>query len=312
MTFATIGARLFRTTHPRSILMPYVAGGDFPSEVSNMFEEWPVETHVLHRPEEPSARGRVSYAKDNTNRKSFLRLTKPLPFDVIDLQPHLSQINAYHFFGTPAYLESQTLKIFANFKGPQDRPWVAWEPEAKSCRPDTLAEHAEAARRCNVFSPNHLEIHSFFGESHPSGHFDRAEVERDAEAFLQHDQSDNPAVSVGGRGCIIVRAAEHGCLFMNWEKWFWMPAYYPADSAKIVDPTGCGNAFLGGFLVGLQIEGRLQAAVAYGAVAASFVIEQVGVPERMGTGEEEKWNGDSVWDRLDRFQGRLAAEALQP
>jgi sugar/nucleoside kinase (ribokinase family) len=45
----------------------------------------------------------------------------------------------------------------------------------------------------------------------------------------------------------------------------------PAASADPVDPTGCGDAFCGGFLAGLTESGDLRTAMAHGAVAAAFV-----------------------------------------
>lgn len=50
----------------------------------------------------------------------------------------------------------------------------------------------------------------------------------------------------------------------------------PAASADPVDPTGCGDAFCGGFLVGLTESNDLRTALAHGAVAAAFVAEDHG------------------------------------
>jgi len=57
----------------------------------------------------------------------------------------------------------------------------------------------------------------------------------------------------------------------------WIPAYH-TDKSKVVDPTGGGNTFLGGLAVALARGKSLEEAAAWGAVAASFAIEQVGVP----------------------------------
>ena len=46
-----------------------------------------------------------------------------------------------------------------------------------------------------------------------------------------------------------------------------------AATTDLVDPTGCGDAFCGGFLVGLRETGDLRTALAHGAVAASFAGE---------------------------------------
>ena len=50
----------------------------------------------------------------------------------------------------------------------------------------------------------------------------------------------------------------------------------PAVTGRVVDPTGCGDAFCGGFLVGLAESADLPAAMAYGSAAASFAAEDHG------------------------------------
>ncbi|KAJ4013883.1 hypothetical protein NW752_005595 [Fusarium irregulare] len=85
----------------------------------------------------------------------------------------------------------------------------------------------------------------------------------------------------------------------------WVPAYH-TDSTKVIDPTGGGNTFLGGLGVALARGESLEEAVAWGAVAASFAIEQVGVPT-LGRDAEgcETWNGQNVEARLTEFRERL-------
>ena len=50
----------------------------------------------------------------------------------------------------------------------------------------------------------------------------------------------------------------------------------PAYRSKMVDPTGAGDVFAGGFLAGLLITGSPTQAVMYGNVAASFAVEGSG------------------------------------
>jgi len=52
----------------------------------------------------------------------------------------------------------------------------------------------------------------------------------------------------------------------------------PAVPAKIVDVTGAGNAYCGGFLAGIGSGLALAEAAARAAVSASFALEQFGVP----------------------------------
>ncbi|KAL2114354.1 hypothetical protein VUR80DRAFT_8869 [Thermomyces stellatus] len=85
----------------------------------------------------------------------------------------------------------------------------------------------------------------------------------------------------------------------------WIPAYH-GDASKVVDPTGGGNAFLGGLSVALARGKSIEEAVAWGSVSASFVIEQVGLPT-LGRDEDgnETWNGERPDVRLKDFQRRL-------
>ena len=79
----------------------------------------------------------------------------------------------------------------------------------------------------------------------------------------------------------------------------------------VVDPTGAGNAFLGGCAIGLLANGLsmnmscFERAAVYGSVAASFAVEQVGMPKLLqgkdGLGEEEQWNNEFVSERLKSY-----------
>lgn len=91
----------------------------------------------------------------------------------------------------------------------------------------------------------------------------------------------------------------------------WIPAYWTHENAhKVVDPTGGGNTFLGGLAVGLARGHSMEEAVCWGSVAASFAIEQVGVPE-LGKNEngDETWNGVRVADRLQQLRDRIGFSA---
>ncbi|CAK7198257.1 hypothetical protein SEUCBS139899_000916 [Sporothrix eucalyptigena] len=80
----------------------------------------------------------------------------------------------------------------------------------------------------------------------------------------------------------------------------------PSKKLEVVDPTGGGNAFLGGFTVAVARGKGLDEAAAWGNVAASFAIEQVGVPV---LGEDangqETWNGVRVEDRYGEYETLL-------
>jgi sugar/nucleoside kinase (ribokinase family) len=85
----------------------------------------------------------------------------------------------------------------------------------------------------------------------------------------------------------------------------WVPAYHQ-NPEHVVDPTGGGNCFLGGFGVALARGKSVEEAAVWGTVAASLAIEQVGIPTlQRESPAGETWNGMKVDDRLKEFQQRL-------
>lgn len=82
-----------------------------------------------------------------------------------------------------------------------------------------------------------------------------------------------------GPKMILVKKGEHGVLFFCDKFIFSIPAY-PTD--KVIDPTGAGDTFAGGFMGYLTKvkkinEGNLKKAITYGTIAASFNVEDFGL-----------------------------------
>jgi len=82
-----------------------------------------------------------------------------------------------------------------------------------------------------------------------------------------------------GPEMILIKKGEHGVLFFSDKFIFSIPAY-PTD--KVIDPTGAGDTFAGGFMGYLTKVKRinqtsLKKAIAYGTVAASFNVEDFGL-----------------------------------
>ena len=79
-----------------------------------------------------------------------------------------------------------------------------------------------------------------------------------------------------GANVLCLRLGPNGSLVVDAksEKAFLIPAI----PVPVVDAVGAGNAYCGGFLVGWCETHDLQTAGVYGAVASSFMLEQVGPP----------------------------------
>lgn len=111
-----------------------------------------------------------------------------------------------------------------------------------------------------------------------------------------------------GPRILIIKKGEHGAMLFIDGVVFVAPAYPLED---IQDPTGAGDAFMGGFAGYLSREGHLDTdalkrAVIYGSTMASFCVERFG-PERLLTLTE-----DAINTRLQAFCDLSAIPAIVP
>lgn len=80
---------------------------------------------------------------------------------------------------------------------------------------------------------------------------------------------------------VIIKKGEHGALIFHEEEYFFCPAYLSID---VIDPTGAGDTFAGGFIGYLyQLSKQryitfedMKAALIFGSVMASFCVEHLG------------------------------------
>jgi sugar/nucleoside kinase (ribokinase family) len=88
---------------------------------------------------------------------------------------------------------------------------------------------------------------------------------------------------------IIVKKGEHGSLFLNGDTIFPAPAY-PME--EIVDPTGAGDSFAGGFIGYIAKQNKtnidtMKEAVIYGNVMGAFAVEDFGVKRLLAITKED-------------------------
>lgn len=133
---------------------------------------------------------------------------------------------------------------------------ISIEPFKPAERLPTQAELSELLGKMDIFSANQLEARSL------------VDVEDPREQAL-HLAETGPRV-------VVIRLGSQGSLILDRETG--ELARVPAVPVKVLDPVGAGNAYCGGFLVGWSQTKDVKTAGIYGAVAASFLVEQVGLP----------------------------------
>ena len=190
-------------------------------------------------------------------------------------------------------------------RGSTPRPLFIWEPVPDLCTAEEWENCLKALKYVDVVSPNHGELGGFFGrDTNGKDGVNSRLIERLCDRWLEK------GVGSDGHGGIVVRCGKDGCLVTRKSLRKWLPAYHQS-AEKVADPTGGGNGFLGGLAVGLVRAGdtpgmeNLEEAAVWGSIAASFAIEQVGMPVLSHGSQGETWNGVRVEDRLVEFKSRL-------
>lgn len=204
---------------------------------------------------------------------------------------------------------------------PSARSKIVFEPIPDLCLPSEFESLKLALRAVDVMSPNAEEL---------AGFFDATKVRKQSEMA---DLIMRSGIGMDRSGALVVREGKDGVTIYT-NRWsVHLPAYHTAASSNMVkDPTGGGNAYLGGLAMGLNrkvepktelfdelLEGTLVAlqkfgssastllyAGIYASVAASYVIEQAGMPSLSvsADGGEGLWNGESVASRLGKYIAR--------
>jgi sugar/nucleoside kinase (ribokinase family) len=118
------------------------------------------------------------------------------------------------------------------------------------------------------------------------------------------------AVMEMGPHVVVAKQGEYGAALFAGDRFFALPAYPLED---VIDPTGAGDSFAGGFLGYLaaqgpeagEDEGELRRAMTYGSVLGSFCVEEFGT-ERL-----QRLTRDEIEERFAAFKQITSFEEIR-
>ncbi|KAL8719548.1 MAG: hypothetical protein Q9225_003447 [Loekoesia sp. 1 TL-2023] len=319
--YAALGARLFRSP-PLSSKVGWVVhqGHDFPSHIKETIDSWNTNCHFVQTPDRQTTRAWNRY--EPTGYRSFKYLNDKVRVDEHYLTAEQLTSKIYHFICSADRcidlvrgIRDKRKKIAEanntddhSAKAMIDPPVFIWEPFPALCKPSELRGFLKATKSVDIVSPNLDEFCSLLDIgidlAQPCGWASLRQKCREIIEFV----SENSEVA------LVVRLGEKGCCVAQPDRYLRLPAYHEQDAAsRVTDPTGGGNTFLGGFGIGILQSSEpsraacFEQAACYGAVAASFAIEQVGTPilDRSPS-QGELWNGVKVESRLEEYRQRVA------
>ena len=99
---------------------------------------------------------------------------------------------------------------------------------------------------------------------------------------------------------LIIKKGEHGAVLLSKNSYFAAPAF-PLKS--VIDPTGAGDSFAGGFVgylakVGKFSEAAMRTAVVYGNIIASFNVEDFSFKKLISLSKKQL---DKRYDRYKKI-----------
>ena len=327
-TYAALGCRLFLPKLSDSTVITHVihhGEDDFPTSVVKEIRDW--ETHALFDKATNGYTNRGLNTYDDNGVRHFKHVHKPPNrVEVPDLQgkfgSQLTNGDIYHMICSPY----RCVALCDMLKRCDCRSWkeigssqiIIWEPNEGDCTPNNRESFQQALNYVDVFSPNLEELCSLYRRKIDleDGEVGYQQLDSVCRDLLKSTNNASVAlvIRLGDKGCYIQPplhekagsphhfAASEGREASHATR---IPAYKIKD---VVDVTGAGNAFLGGFAYGMyrvplssKIT-QLETAAICGTVAASFAIEQVGMPKLKhevlnGTGYTETWNDARPLDR---------------
>ena len=210
---------------------------------------------------------------DNNPSAHFARIGQPLPPELKDYNTSTEGQEDRQRFGELAVRPTDVPKIFEDVQSLHISPCdyltqrtlpeamrsagiktITCDPSVRFMQPSLKKEVAEVVRGLSAFIPSEMEARSYY---------------RNENIDLWEACAEFNAM---GCAIIVIKRGSNGAyLFNNNEKW-----HIPSYPVTVRDVTGAGDAYSGGFNVGLAEKADPLEAALRGAVSASIVVENIG------------------------------------
>jgi sugar/nucleoside kinase (ribokinase family) len=252
-------------------------GRDFSDDLLEVLQDYFDLQGLVVRRDLPNPRAWQNFDEDG--RRSEVFRTSYEDFLKISPQPEELSLDRLRAHGVhlQAHSPEPCLQWIDRLRAAGD-PYILYEPWDIFCTPENYACFALLSSRCNAVSPNLNEARSLTGLQEPL----------EIAARLLETGVPLVALRMGAEGSLI--ASQEGDLLR-------VPAV-PVE--QIVDVTGAGNAFCGGWITGIVETGSISEAARRAAVSASLAIEQYGALYAL----------DGLADRVEAHLGKAVVSRM--
>ncbi len=215
---------------------------------------------------EPLPDGLAGYV-NSTPAQDQLGESDPLSVEAQDWPEHYGNVSAIHLAPMPIRCHLD-LPEFLRQRGVS---FISLDPGERYMIPTLVDSIAEVVSKIDCFLPSIQEIRSLFGK----------QITFEKAALLFHDWGVPTVIIKRGRQGVLSSEKKSGQIIR-------FKPFQRTRHDSVIDVTGAGDAFCGGFLSGWMKTGNSSMAINYGLVSSSIVIEGYGASHALTRQEEAR------------------------
>lgn len=246
-THAAMGMRVWS----KSVGLVANIGDDFPPEIMERLEN-AFDVRGLIKLDMITVRAWQLFEADG-RRTEILRSEQN---NLDQLKPHIKDFpNVYQSLeGVHLHTEAADVPLWVSFLRQFGNPFIFWEPWQRDSIPENREKLIDILPHVDCVSPNLEEARLLMG----------LENTKDLlEKYIEY-----------GAKMVVIREGTEGSTYTDADGNFIKVPTVKVD--QIVDQTGAGNAYCGGFIAGYSISESIEDTLCRAAVSASFALEQFG------------------------------------
>ncbi|SMN19396.1 similar to Saccharomyces cerevisiae YCR019W MAK32 Protein necessary for structural stability of L-A double-stranded RNA-containing particles [Maudiozyma saulgeensis] len=251
-------------------------GSDFPKKITVEINQWNSGAIFRDSTKRLTTRGANFYGENDLRQFKYLTPKKQITASDWINQYGIKTVNGikcFHLVCSPDRIQEIMDQLSQVRDDKIDMPTFVWEPLPDSMiieNYDTI-KHILNRNENVILSPNCEEGARLFGIQEPLG-INQCKIL--LYKFTDYIKPTNSCVLRCGKMGSMILSPKN---FDGIRKSSYLPAYHLLTQDEVVDPTGGGNSFLGGFSIAYALTNDLQISNICGTITAGCNIEQIGV-----------------------------------
>jgi sugar/nucleoside kinase (ribokinase family) len=244
---AAMGMRVWN----KNVGLVSMIGENFPEEYRLQLNKY-FDTSGLLKRLIPTPRAWMLFEEDGKRNEVFRTSYKEM---INNFNQPVEFPQSYkHLLGVHLHCDPNDIPRWVEILRAKGTPILLWEPWDQFCHAENFEKFCQYARLVDIVSPNLTEGNQFTGLDDP----------KEITKIMLDKGAKVVALRMGAKGSFVACQDRY-------------PVEIPAfEVDPIIDVTGAGNSYCGGFICGMHHTRDPINAGYYGSVSASFTLEQFG------------------------------------